>query len=85
MKVKVSQSCQTLCDSMDNTVHGILQASILKRVAFAFSRRSFQPRDRSNPGLLHCRWILHQLSYQESPALHIIEVLSEKQIFMSSA
>ena len=26
VKVKVAQSCPTLCDSMDYTVHGILQA-----------------------------------------------------------
>ena len=26
------------------------------------------PTQESNPGLLHCRWILYQLSYQESPA-----------------
>ena len=25
------------------------------------------PTQGSNPGLLHCRWILYQLSYQESP------------------
>ena len=29
------------------TVHGILQARILELVAFAFSRESFQPRDRT--------------------------------------
>ena len=43
--VKVTQSCLTLCDSMDNTVHGILQASILEWVAFPFSRGSSQPRN----------------------------------------
>ena len=43
-KVKVTQSCLTLCDPMDYTVHGILQARILERVAFHFSRGSSQPR-----------------------------------------
>ena len=38
MKVKVAQSCPTLCDSMDYTVYGILQARTLERVAFPFSR-----------------------------------------------
>ena len=48
MKVKVAQSCPTLCDSMDYTVvHGILQARILERVAFPFSRGSSQPRDQT--------------------------------------
>ena len=28
MKVKVTQSCLTLCDPMDDTVHGVLQARI---------------------------------------------------------
>ena len=30
MKVKVAQSCPALCDPMDCTVHGIIQASILE-------------------------------------------------------
>ena len=46
MKVKVAQSCLTLCEPMD-TVHGILQARILEWVAFPFSRGSFQPRDQT--------------------------------------
>ena len=45
MKVKVTQSFLTLCDPMDYTVHGILQARILDWVAFPFSRGSSQPRD----------------------------------------
>ena len=35
---KSLQSCPTLCDPMDYTVHGILQATILEWVAFPFSR-----------------------------------------------
>ena len=99
-----SQSCPTLCDPMDYTVHGILQATILESVSCSFSRGSSQPRDRtqvscitanslpaepqgkpkntgmdslsllqqifliqkSNRGLLHCKQILYQLSYQGS-------------------
>ena len=45
MKVKVVQLCQTHCDPMDYTVHGILQARILEPVAIPFSRGSSQPRD----------------------------------------
>ena len=33
----------TLCDPMNYTVHGILQARILEWVAVPFSRGSFQP------------------------------------------
>ena len=46
-KVKVVQSCSTLCDPMDYTVHGILQARIPEWVAFPFSRGSSQPRDQT--------------------------------------
>ena len=45
--MKVAQSYPTLCDPMDSTVHGILQAKILEWVAFPFSRGSSQPRDRT--------------------------------------
>ena len=44
---KSLQSCPTLCDSMDYTVHGILQDRMLERVAFPFSRGSSQPRNWS--------------------------------------
>ena len=47
VKVKVTQSFLTLCDPMDYTVHGILQARILEWVAFPFSRGSSQPRAKS--------------------------------------
>ena len=46
-EVKVVQLCLTLCDPMDYTVHGILQARILEWVTFPFSRGSSQPRDRT--------------------------------------
>ena len=44
VKVKVSQSCLTLCDPMDYTVLGILQARLLEWAAFPFSMGSSQPR-----------------------------------------
>ena len=47
MMMKVAQSCLTLCDPMDYTVHGILQARILEWVAFPFSMGSSQPRDQT--------------------------------------
>ena len=62
-KVKVTQSYVTLCDPMEYTVLGILQARILKWVAFPF------PEDLPNPDLLHCRQILYQLSYKGSPRI----------------
>ena len=45
VKVKVAQLFLTLCDPMDYTVHGILQARILEWVAFPFCRGYSQPRD----------------------------------------
>ena len=44
-EVKVAQSCPTLCDPKDYTVHGTLQARTLEWVALPFSRGSSQPRD----------------------------------------
>ena len=60
--MKPAQFCLTLCDPMDYTVHGILQAKILEWVAFHFFRGSSQPRDLPNPeipGLLHFRLIVY--------------------------
>ena len=45
LEVKVAQLCLTLCNPMDYTVHGILQARTLEWLAFPFSRGSSQPRD----------------------------------------
>ena len=47
MKVKVAQSCLTLCNPVGYTIHGILQARMLEWVAFPFSRGSSQPKDRT--------------------------------------
>ena len=66
-KVKGAQSCPTLCDPMDCTVHEILQARVLEWVAFPFSRGS--SHQGSNPGLPHCRQILYQLSHNGSPRI----------------
>ena len=53
---------------MDSTVHGILQARILEWVACSLLQGIF-PTQGSNPGLLHCRRILYQLSHQGSPRI----------------
>ena len=45
--MQVAQSCPTLCDPMDYTVHGILQARILEWVDSPFSRGSSQPKDQT--------------------------------------
>ena len=43
--MKVAQSCLTLCDPMDYTVHGILQARTLECLPF------LSPGDLPNPGI----------------------------------
>ena len=48
LKVKVAQSCPTVCTPVDYIVHEILQARILEWVAFPFFRRSSQPRDQTH-------------------------------------
>ena len=67
MKVEVTVSCPTVCDPMDYTFHGILQARILSGQSFPFAG------DLSNLGigLLHCRRILYLLSHKGSPALYM--------------
>ena len=70
-QVKIVQSCLTLCDPMDYTVHGIFQARILEWVACSLLQGIFLSQE-SNWGLLHCR---HgegngtplQYSYLENP------------------
>jgi len=79
VKVKVAQLCPALCDPMDYTVHGILQARILEWVAFPFSRRSSQPLGL-NPGLPHCRQILYQLSHSGSPMIKLDSILKSRDI-----
>jgi len=62
---KVVQSCPTLCDPMDYTVRGMLQARILGMGSLSLLRGIF-PTQGSNPGLPHCRRILYQLSHKLS-------------------
>ena len=68
--MKVAQSCPTLCNPKDYTIHGILWARTLEWVAFPLSRGSFQHQGL-NPGLPHCGRILYQLSHQGSPFMFL--------------
>ena len=47
LKVKVAQSCPTLCHPIDYIVHWLLQARILEWVAFPLPRGSSQSRNRT--------------------------------------
>ena len=62
-------SCLTLCDPMDYTVHGILQARIPESVAFPFSRGSSQHKDWTQLSRISRRQILYQVSHQGSPRI----------------
>ena len=52
--VKVAESCPTLCDPMDYTVHGILQARILEWVVVPFSGGSSQLRNQTQVSCIAC-------------------------------
>ena len=104
LKVKVTQSCLTLCDCMDQSMEfsrleywsgqpfpspgdlpnpGIKprspawQADSLPAepqgkpkntgVGSLFLPQGIFPTQESNWGVLHCRWILYQLSYERNP------------------
>ena len=66
--VKVAQSRPTLCSPMDYTVHGVLQARILKWVAIPYSRGSSQPRDGTQVSHIAGRFF-YQLSHKGSPRI----------------
>ena len=77
VKLLVACSCPTLFNPMDcsppgSSVHGILQAGILKWVAMPFSRGIFPTRGL-NHSLLHCRRVLYHLSRQGSPLRNVKE------------
>ena len=70
VKVKVAQSYLTLCDPMDYTVHGILQARILEWVAFPFSRGSSQPGDRTQVSSIAGRFFASWPT-REAQSIHV--------------
>ena len=66
----VTQSCLTLCDSMDWSPlsFSVRRDSPGKNTGVgchAFLQGSFTTQGL-NPGLLHCRWVFYQLSHQGS-------------------
>ena len=73
--MKVTQLCPTLCDPMDHTVHGILQARILEQVAVPFSRGSSQPGDWTQvsciAGGFFTSWTTRETTRESNTALQI--------------
>ena len=78
-QMKVAQSCPTLCNPMDYTVHGILQARILEWVAFPFSEvlpnPGFKPR---SPTLQEDS--LPAEPEQQRSILNTVEITSHRQV-----
>ena len=75
----VAKSCQTLCNPMNCSlpgfsVHGILQARILKWVDISFSRGSSQPRDQTHVSCLTGRFSTTEPS-REAPVYLTISLL----------
>ena len=69
VKVLVTWSCPTLCNPMDcslpgSSVHGILQARILERVAIPFSRDLLNPGIEPRSPALEADFLNH-LNYRE--------------------
>ena len=69
MKVKVTQSCLTLCDPMDYIVHGINSAGQNTGVGSLSLLQGIFPTQGSNPDLPHCIRILYRLSHKGSPRI----------------
>ena len=76
-----AQECPTLCDPMDALSKRLLQARILEWVAILF--QGICPTQGSNPGLLHCKQILYQLSYQGS-SIENHKYVNKTRIFFHS-
>ena len=69
----VIRSCPTLCNPMvcsprGSSVHGDSPGKNSRVGCHALLQGVF-PTQGSNPGLLHCRWILYHLSHQGSPRI----------------
>ena len=69
----VTQSCPILCDSMDcsppvSSVHADSPGKNTGVGCYAPLHGIFRTQG-SNPGLLHCKWILYHLSHQGSPRI----------------
>ena len=69
VKLKVAQSCLTLCNPMDYSPWNSPGQNT--GVGSLFLLQGIFPTQGLNPGLLHCRQILYQLSHKGSPYINI--------------
>ena len=77
VSVKVTQSCPTLCNPMDYTVHGILQTRILEWVAVPFSGGSSQLRDQTQVSCI-ATGFLTSWATKEAVLLNSMKKMNEK-------
>ena len=77
---EVAQSCLTLCDPMDYTVHGILQARRLEWVAYRFFRGSSRSRNRTGvsciPGGFLANWAIREAHDSRESTFKINSILT---------
>ena len=64
--MKVAQSCLTLCDPMQSPWNSAGQNT---GMSCCYLLQGIFPTQGSNPGLLHCRQILYELSHPGSPII----------------
>ena len=76
VSAKVLQLCPILCDPVDcslpgSSVHEILQARILGRVALPSSRGSTEPKDQTSVSYVSCtgRWVMTSATW-EAPKIY---------------
>ena len=69
-KVQVPQSCLTVCDPMNYMYSPWNSPGQNTGVGSLYFLQGIFPTQGSNPGLLHCIWILYQLSCQGS-SIHL--------------
>ena len=83
--VLVTQSCLTLCHSVDysppgSSVHGILQARILEWIPIPFSRGSSQLRDRTpSLALQSASWLYEPLGKPDKTYNHGLKLRGKNQ------
>ena len=66
MKVKITQSCLTLCNPVERPWNSPGRNSGVGSLPLL---QGIFPTQGSNPGLPHCRQILYQLNHKGSPRI----------------
>ena len=82
VKVKVAQSCLTLCDPIGYTYSPWNSPGQNTRVGSLSILQGIYPTQGSNPGLWHCRRILYQLSHQGSPVPPLVLTLNSTDFIL---